>query len=115
MNPGKRGSIRNISADNFTPVNLIFGFLNGICNELAGFFDQIPENERNKIQRLIGSGNAIRMNALLCRILEDRFGHKMIIPKNCEQAAFGACLSAMVGGKYAGSYRDLGQFISYLS
>jgi sedoheptulokinase len=115
MNPLKRGSIRNISADNFTPVNLILGFLNGICNELLSFFEQIPENNRNKIQRIIGSGNAIRMNTLLCRILEDRFGHKMVIPKNCEQAAFGACLSAMVGGNQVGSYRDLGQYISYLS
>jgi sedoheptulokinase len=115
MNPLKRGSIRNISADNFTPVNLIFGFLNGICNELVGFFEQIPESNRNKIYRIVGSGNAIRMNTLLCRILEDRFGHKMVIPENCEQAAFGACLSAMVGGKYVASYRDLGQFISYIS
>ncbi len=115
MNPQKRGSIRNISADNFTPVNLIFGFLNGICNELYAFFEEIPESNRNKIHRLVGSGNAIRMNTLLCRILEDRFGHKMVIPKNCEQAAFGACLSAMVGGKYVSNYRDLGQFISYIS
>jgi sedoheptulokinase len=115
MHPWKRGSITNISVDNFTPVNLIFGFLNGICNELLGFYKQIPEKNRNKIQRIIGSGNAIRMNSLLCRILEDRFGHKMIIPKNCEQAAFGACLNAMVGGKYVESYRDLGQFISYIS
>jgi sedoheptulokinase len=115
MNPLKRGSITNISAENFTPVNLIFGFLNGICNELAGFLEQIPEINRNKIQRIIGSGNAIRMNTLLCRILEDRFEHKMVIPKNCEQAAFGACLNAMVGGKHVAGYRDLGQFISYIS
>jgi sedoheptulokinase len=115
INPRKRGSITNISAENFTPVNLIFGFINGICNELTGFFNQIPENNRNKIQRIIGSGNAIRMNTLLCRILEDRIGHSMIIPKNCEQAAYGACLNAMVGGKYVAGYRDLGQFISYIS
>jgi hypothetical protein len=55
------------------------------------------------------------MNTLLCRILEDRFEHKMVIPKNCEQAAFGACLNAMVGGKHVAGYRDLGQFISYIS
>jgi sedoheptulokinase len=115
MNPRKRGSIRNISAENFTPSNLIFGFLNGICNELLGFFEQIPESKRNQIERIIGSGNAIRMNSLLCRIMEDRFGHKMVIPKNCEQAAFGACLSALVGGRQVAGFRNLGQFISYIS
>ncbi len=79
-----------------------------------GFFEKIPENKKNKIQKIIGSGNAIRMNTLLCRILEDTFGRKMAIPQNSEQAAFGACLSAMAGGKYVASYRELGQFISYL-
>lgn len=114
MNPGRKGSIRNISADNLTPVNLIFGFLHGISNELFTFFEQIPLTNRNNIQRLVGSGNAIRMNTLLCKILEDRFGYKMVIPENCEQAAFGACLSAMVGGKYVNSYRDLGKYVTYI-
>jgi sedoheptulokinase len=115
MNPGKRGSIRNISAENLTPANLIFGFLNGICNELLGFFEQIPESKRNQVETLIGSGNALRMNTQLCRITEDRFGHKMVIPENCEQAAFGACLCALVGAKQVDGFRDLGQFISYIS
>ena len=115
MNPRKRGSITNISAENFSPANLIFGFLNGISNELLGFFEQIPESKRNQIERIIGSGNAIRMNSLLCRIMEDRFGHKMAIPENSEQAAFGACLTALVGGKQVAGFRDLGQYISYIS
>jgi len=112
--PLKRGSIMNISASNMTPENLIYGFLQGICNELHGFFEKIPLNSKNKIIRLIGSGNAIRMNTLLCSILEGTFGHKMIIPQNPEEAAFGACLCAMAGGKQVGGFRDLGQFISYL-
>lgn len=114
MEPHKKGSIANISASNFTPANLTLGFLHGISRELLGFFEKIPENNKKQIQKLIGSGNAIRMNTLLCRILEDIFGRKMDIPDNSEQAAFGACLGAMVAGKYVNSYRDLGQFISYV-
>jgi sedoheptulokinase len=114
LDPEKRGSITNISVSNFTPVNLVFGFIHGICNELFGFFEKIPDNEKNKIQKIIGSGNAIRMNTLLCRILEDTFSRKITIPQNSEQAAFGACLNAMAGGKYVASYHELGQFISYL-
>ncbi len=110
--PIKRGSITNISASNFTPVNLIYGFLHGICTELFGFFEKIPE--KNKIHTIIGSGNAIRMNTLLCHILEYTFGHRILIPQSSEQAAFGACLNALAGGKYVAGYHELGQFISYL-
>jgi sedoheptulokinase len=112
MDPKKRGVINNITPVNFTPANLILGFLNGICNELYRFYQQIPEKRRNKIKRIIGSGNAIRMNSLLRSIIEETFGIEMIIPENYEQAAFGACLNAMVSGKYVESYHDLGKFIT---
>ena len=47
----KRGSINNISTNNLTPINLISGFLNGICNELFEFHSQIPEKNSSKITR----------------------------------------------------------------
>jgi sedoheptulokinase len=114
MEPQKKGSIADISATNFTPANLALGFLQGISRELHGFFERIPENDKRHFQKLVGSGNAIRMNNILCRILEDTFGRKLDIPDNSEQAAFGACLGAMIAGKYVKSYSDLGQFISYV-
>ncbi len=113
LNSNKRGSIKNISTINFTPVNLIIGFLNGIIRELYDFYSQIPKNNRKKIENLVGSGNAIRKNILLCKMLEYKFGHKLIIPAYCEEAAFGACLCAIVGIKYADSFLNIRKFILY--
>jgi sedoheptulokinase len=107
LSPYKRGLIKNISTTNFTPVNLIFGFLHGICNELFDFYSKIPEINDNKIESLVGSGNAIRKNTILTRMLEDKFGHKMVIPEYCEEAAFGASICAMVGGNYIDNFLDI--------
>ncbi len=114
LDPRKRGSVSNISGTNFTPRNLTLGFIKGICDELYGFYEKIPEKNREKIQTLTGSGNAIRKNTLLCRVLGDTFGHRMDIPQNAEQAAFGACFNAMAGGNYITGYQEAGQFITYL-
>jgi len=114
MNPDLRGSIKNISTNNFTPQNLIYGFFNGVSNELLYYFKNLPKNIQNKKTSLIGSGNAIRKNNLLCRILEKNFGYKVSIPKNQEEAAFGACLSAIVGGKFIDNFKNAGQFVEYL-
>jgi len=114
MNPNLRGSIKNISISNLTPQNLIFGFFNGVSNELQYYFKSVPESIKDKKTKLIGSGNAIRKNNLLCRILEKNFGYQVIIPKNKEEAAFGACLSAIVGGKFIDSFKNAGQLVEYL-
>ena len=113
-NPNLRGSIKNISISNFTPQNLIFGFFNGVSNELQYYFESVPESIKNKKTKLIGSGNAIRKNSLLCRVLEKNFGYKILIPKNKEEAAFGACLSSIVGGKFVDSFKNAGQLVEYL-
>ena len=113
INPDKRGSINNISMDNFTPLNLILVFFNGVCNELYDFFNIMPEKIRDKKFILVGSGNAIRMNKLLRKVLENRFEYRLIIPKHKEEAAFGACLCAIVGGKYVDNFMKAGKFIEY--
>jgi sedoheptulokinase len=113
-NSTKRGSINNISTMNLTPINLISGFLNGICNELYDFYNHIPEKNTRQIERLIGSGNAIRRNIVLCKMLENKFGHKLIIPSFIEEAAFGASLCSIVGGKYADSFLEIGKIINYM-
>lgn len=115
LNPNKRGSISNISMDNLTPQNLIVGFYYGVCNELFDFFNIMPEKIKDRKFILIGSGNAIRMNSLLCQAFENRFGCKLIIPKHNEEAAFGACLCAVVGGKYIDSFMEVGKLIEYVN
>ncbi|MBR4598061.1 MAG: hypothetical protein IKO42_06685, partial [Opitutales bacterium] len=80
---------------NFTPGNLVLGFLKGISRELYDFYSSLPENIRKEKDTLVGSGNAIKKNRLLCQAFEEQFGKKMTLSACGEEAAFGACLCAV--------------------
>ncbi len=113
-NPKERGSIQNISSNNLSVRNLIVGFFEGICNELLRFYNQMPDQIKKRNSITVGSGNAIRRNNLLCKILEKKFNCKLSIPVHREEAAFGACLNAIVGSKLFSNYTEVGSLISYL-
>lgn len=98
--PWKRGEIGNISLTNFTPENLIIGFLKGISRELYDFYHNLPEEIKGNKYTIIGSGNALKKNPLLCRAFEEQFNRNVTFSPYQEEAAFGACLSAVMGGGY---------------
>ena len=103
-NPEERGSILNISEDNFTPGGLIVGVLQGISRELYDMYSAIQaetgeqgtlpadsESETDdKRAVIIGSGNGLRRNPLLQRIIEKMFDAQLVIPDLEEEAACGA-------------------------
>lgn len=112
--PQIRGSIQRISLNNFTPEHLILGFLEGIADELGRLYEQLPETVRSRHTYLVGCGNGLRLNQTLCKVIEDRFGLPLRIPRHREEAAFGAALCAGVG---LGLYPDFiaaGRMIRYL-
>lgn len=90
--PWKRGSISQISSSNLTPQNLIIGFLRGISSELYTFYNAIPDEIKAGKDRLVGSGNGLKMNPLLCKAFEDKFNYTLELSTYQEEAAFGACL-----------------------
>lgn len=98
--PWKRGEIESISLTNFTPENLIIGFLKGISRELYDFYYNLPEEIKGNKDTIIGSGNALKKNPLLCRAFEEQFGSNVTFSPYQEEAAFGACLSAVMGEGY---------------
>jgi sedoheptulokinase len=93
--PGERGSIHNISVNNFTPENLIVGFLKGICSGLYNFYDHLPDNIKGEKKDITGSGNALKKNPLLCNALEEQFNLPLRFSHCMEEAAFGACLTTI--------------------
>ena len=95
--PAWRGAIMNIGTDNLTPVHLMLGVLTGIADELQALYQQADAGRRGRVCRLIGSGNGLRYNPALCRIIAERFALPLLIPAHKEEAAFGAALSALVG------------------
>lgn len=94
LQPEKRGSIENISLANLTPANLIKGFLTGIGKELHDFYELLPREIRQEKNLLIGSGNGIKKNPLLRKILEEQFETPLTLSEIQEEAAFGACACA---------------------
>lgn len=100
--PALRGTVSNISEDNFTPEQLTRGVLWGMAAELHELYRQMPLP--SPAAGLVGSGNGIRKNPVLRRYLEEQFGLKLKLPAHREEAAFGAAIFAAAA---AGVYPDI--------
>ncbi len=113
LDPSKRGSIRNISRGNFSHDYLVEGFLRGIVSELKTYFNDLPAHDRARTERVIGVGNALRRNPLLCRILEEEMNVPLYSPEYREEAALGAAIIAAVGAGAYQSYVSTDRPVSY--
>ena len=92
--PALRGSITNLSEDNFTPEGLIYGILYGMSKELFDLYAQIREGTGIVARLLIASGNGYRRNPILRQISGEMFGAKLIPAPYEEEAACGAAISS---------------------
>ena len=92
--PALKGLVDNISFDNWNVEELILGFHRGIADELYSFFGKMPESARAGKDIIIGSGNALRRNKLLRKVLGFRFGLPLTLSPSSEEAATGAALIA---------------------
>ena len=90
------GSITNLGLSNFTPEHLATGVREGIVAELHGFYECFEAEERDHVEALIGSGNAIRLNESLRHAFERGFGVPLRVPRHREETSFGAALVAGV-------------------
>lgn len=109
-NPEERGSVENIGLDNFTPQHLIWGFLDGIVEELQAMYRSVDDQSHS---RLVGSGNGLRKNPALQQLFADKFGLGLMIPAHSEEAAFGAALFALTAAGYESSIFDAQKLIKY--
>lgn len=104
LHPEKRGKITHISRSNWTPQNLVLGFLKGMSRELYDFYRLLPASVRKGKNKLVGSGNGLQKNPLLARILEETFNCPLQISSSREEAALGACICSMVGTGYLADF-----------
>lgn len=90
------GAIHHITMDNLTLPHLAYGFAQGVVSELhafwAGAFRETGVTAT--ITRLVGSGNAVRRNALVRERLTETFGLPLALTEHQEEAAVGAALYA---------------------
>lgn len=108
--PHRRGAIRNIDGESFTPSALIIGILRGMCNELYELYEGFEE----KKSFIVASGGGVRNNEALKMLIADRFGAAVSVNATKEEAATGAALfSAFVAG--AIEYNNgFSEYISYI-
>ena len=92
QSPDKAGSIENVTGENFSPSNLIYGFSEGIVNEL---YEKCADTEELKRAKFVTvSGNGARKNGLIPRIIETKFGRDVVMKEVEEEAAVGAAIFA---------------------
>lgn len=108
--PTLRGFIRNLGLDNFTPGHLIYGVLYGITEELYEMYQPCRESGHNYV---VGSGNGLRKNLALQKIISEVFGMPLRIPAHKEEAAYGAVLYAMTAIGLFPSLADAQKLIQY--
>lgn len=104
-----RGSICNISTENFTPAALTKGVLEGMARELYELYLRMNVN----IGGIVGSGNGIRKNKALAEAVRNLFGYSLKIPCHTEEAAFGAALFGMISCGCCKNMAQAGKFIKY--
>lgn len=94
--PEKRGAIKNVGTENFTPKALIYGVLDGMAGELYKMYGRIEKGLHVSRSRMIASGNGVRKNRHLQEILRKKFGMRLQLAEREEEAAYGAALSGMI-------------------
>ncbi len=100
INPSLKGSYTDIDDINFTPSDMILSTLKGMSRELYDMYALINVSEKG----LVCSGNGIRKNMALQKIVEKDFSMPLYFPLYKEEAAYGAALSSMAG---SGIYKSL--------
>jgi sugar (pentulose or hexulose) kinase len=104
--PELRASWSGMSAANFTPGHMARALLEGVARVLAASAGRIQAVRGAESKLLVGSGNGIRDNPLLARLIGAAFHRPLMTPQHREEAATGAALVAAVG---AGVFADLEQ------
>lgn len=104
--PQIRGLIENMDTGNFTPGNLILGFIRGILEEMVSMYRLIKENTELNCTELIASGNGMRQNPVMRRMAEELFGMRLTLSEFEEEAALGAARLAVHEKVKSGSLTD---------
>lgn len=102
--PEGRAAWSGLSAATFTPGHLARGLLEGMAREYATHLAEIRARAGTQPARIVATGNALRKNPLLRAAVAAATGLPLAVPRQREEAAFGAALAA---GVAAGRFADL--------
>ena len=91
------GHVAGISPDNFTPGHFALGVLGGIVDELMDYVHLLPGRPLGSVTDAAGSGNGIRRNPVMQRLLREHLNLPLHLAEAQEEAAFGAAVYAAAG------------------
>lgn len=98
--PSLRGAIENLGEENFTPGHFARGVLEGMTEEMFELYQVMKPHLDPRADRLVASGNAVRLNPVLRDVLAQRFGMPVSMPDTREEAACGAAVFAEMACKH---------------
>lgn len=114
-NPEETASVTSLGEENFTPEHFLYGVMHGMADELYEMYKKgVSVCDENPCQ-LIASGNGIRKNKALRRIISDTFGMKLKIPKHKEEAAYGSAIFSLTSSRIYDTIQSAVQLIRYES
>lgn len=105
--PTIRGGFSNVSQDNFTAGDMAVAMLYAIANELHSMY------AGGRTHQIVCSGNGIRKNLALQKVVSEIFSAEIKIPLYEEEAAYGAVLTSLVATGKAQSIDDAQKLIMY--
>lgn len=114
-NPEKRANIENLGIDNFTPGHFVYGVMHGMASELSEMYKTGISVCEERPRQLIASGNGIRKNKTLQKIVSDIFGMELKIPIHKEEAAYGSAIFSLTSAGIYGTIQSALQLIQYES
>lgn len=85
------GSFTEITQENFSPLPFGKGVIEGIANELFFYYQQFPNAVKLRKNKIVFSGNGIRLNPYLQKYCKQLFGKNLLAAKIKEECAYGAC------------------------
>lgn len=91
--PERRGSVTNITTNNFTPADLTYGMLDGIADELFTRYQTMLDGKKGTHTMMVGSGNGMRRNIHLQNIMKEKFGMELELSTKTEEASCGTAIA----------------------
>jgi sedoheptulokinase len=102
-----------MSPANFTPGHFARAILEGVAEQVRLHYSDMLGGGMKPRRQLICTGNGVRRNPLLARILSTAFQMPLRVTVSTEEAAFGAALLAAVGSGEFASLRDAARLVAY--
>ena len=115
LDPQRRASWNGMSPANFTPGHFARAILEGVAEQVRLHYSDMLGGGMKPRRQLICTGNGVRRNPLLARILSAAFQMPLRVTVSTEESAFGAALLAAVGSGEFASLDDAAKLVTYIS